>query len=901
MASTDVTDETRKNPYLKGDVLASDGGPLLSIFALQEIMQKVRAVQNEYLTSMKESDLTIPDVQKIIDGIKSLEEQKVYEIKDKLMTSFRHIVMQSQTHFLRVDTYFERMSEVGDPITEEDPVKFYTAMMSKIRHLRKEGAFLLHNISTHDHRGMEIVNPDSLGVDISNVVSHMTAENRALVQQVLDNAIVENGNVAQRDVDIFNGAMSDPIYRIHQRLQGYMENVQLEDLRNAMAWLSRLGRRKRITYTNEFLTDFRREDTVWIIVLNLPINVNVIWAVPRCAIANLIMNIALCVPMGDYILPNPRITSITLTQRITTTGPFSLMAGTTPTAVQMDDVRKIYLALMFPGQIILDLKNDPSQKSDPTMRMVAGVVGHLLFTYGRRFTNITNNMARQLDIALADFLLYMYNTRIPVQYGPTGEPLDFLIGRVQYDCNQFRADAQTGQGYNGWGIIDVENRDPSPYDHIQRQLRYCDIDSREVIDPTTYGINMRYRAYDEMMRMLIAAGKDQEAAYLRQMLPYHMVRFARLNQIINEDLISAFSLPDRNFYALLPNMLNGIRDEVEPIVLDISWMSIWFAFNRAFEPTSRSDMLNVAPLIESIYASELSVMKEDMRHLANLQARFPDTLINARPSQFWRAVLDISPEPIKSLMDLAHSFDYVNVRDIMRWVREDSFQRSLALVLEREAWAISYDIENLMYVDQVFMHRNVLPEPRLDNIQLFREEGFYYTNMLDAPPPIRDVVQYTYEIARIQANQGQFRTALRRIMDDDGWIRFGGMLRSVRIKFFETHPPEEILSSLPFKYEVSERGGLFYAKIQYATEATVFYLIYNVEFSNTPDSLVLINPAYTMTKLYLGKRIVERVLPGQLLAVINKRFIAYKGKMRIIDITGALKQGIRLAAPTANG
>ncbi|AFH41521.1 VP3 [Pata virus] len=884
--------------YLKGEQLTADNGPLLSIFALQEIMQKVRQAQSDYVAATKETDLTIPDVQNIIEGVKKLAEEQAYKIVDRPIVSFRYIVMQSREHFLRVNTYYERMSEVGDSMVENEPEKFYATIMKKVRHLREEGSFVLHNIKTRDHRGMEIADPEILGVDIKNILPVLTAEHRAMIQNILDGAIIENGNVATRDVDIFLGACSEPLFRVYNRLQGYIEAVNLQDLRAAMEWLERLGRRKRVVFSQEYLTDFRRADTIWLLTLRLPIDPNVIWDVPRCGVANLIMNIALCLPTGEYVSPNPRISSITLTQRITTTGPFAILTGSTPTAQQLNDVRKIYLALMFPGQVILDLRVDPGERMDPAVRMVAGVVGHLMFTAGRRFTNITQNMARQLDVALNDFLLYMYNARIPVRYGPTGEPLDFQIGRAQYDCNVFRANFQNGTGYNGWGVVDIENRVPGPYDHVQRFLRYCNIDSRELINPTTYGIGMQYHVYDEMLRMLVAGGKDSEAAYLRQMLPFHMVRFARINQIVNEDLYSAFSLPDAQFDALLPNMLAGAHDGFEPVVLDISWISIWFAFNRSFEPTRRNELLEVAPLIESVYASELSVMKTDMQHMALLQRRFPDALVEARPTHFWKAVLDVTSQSIRDLMNLAHSHDFINIRDMMRWINQPAMQDSMKLVLEREAWAAANDFEDLMLVDQVFMHRDMLPEPRLDDIDRFRQEGYYYTNMLEGPPDIRRVVQYTYEVARLQANMGQFRAALRRIMDDEGWVRFGGVLRTVKLKFFDSRPPEDVLQNLPFKYETNEKGGLSYATIKYATEAVAYYLIYNVEYSNTPDSLVLINPTYTMTKVYINKMIVERVRVGQILALLNRRFVAYKGKMRIMDITQALKVGTKLAAPT---
>nr|QCU80075.1 VP3 [Palyam virus] len=896
-------DENKKEepgaPYLDGDVLSRDNGALLSIFALQEIMQKVRRNQQELATHAPEIDGTIPEVALIIPGIRDLLKAKAYRVEKRPIKSFRAVSMQSTDFFLRVDTYYERISKVGELVDETKPEAFYETILKKIRHLRQEGAFLLQDIETHNHRGAEVAALDALGVEIDNLMPNMTTVDRQIVQDMINGMIIENAQIADRNVDVYMCAMSDPVYRVHNRLQGYIEGVQQAVIQRAIQWLVRLGQRKRIQFNTDFMTDFRRADTIWILTHELPPNANVIWEVPRSYITNLIMNIALCLPHGEYLAPNPRITSITITQRITQTNPFSLISGMTPTAQQMDDVKKIYLALMFPNQIILDLKADPNHAIDPVIRMVSGVIGHLMFTFGPRFTNITQTMATLLDSALNDFLLYMYNNRVRVDYGASGQPLDFHIGgRAQYDANRFRGNMQTGSGYNGWGLVDVEFRRPSPYDLVQRHIRYCDLDSREIIDPRTFGVNMNYPNYREMIRILTAAGKEQEAAFFRAMLPYHMIRFARLNQIINEDLLSGFSLPDRLFNAMIGNMQQGVFEEVEPITLEISWASIWFAFNRRFEPIARSELLNIAPMIESIYASELSIIQLDVRQLRLMRARVPEVVVNASPSQFWRAAIKVSPEPIKALLNLSQSFSFINVRDIIRWCDSRALQRSLAYELECEVWEIAGDFQELMLVNDVYFHRSVIPEPRLDDINEFRRIGFYTTNMLDAPPPLLATTLYTYEAAMLQANMGQFKAALRGILDDNGWVRFGGMLRNVTIEFFSSLPDASWLQSLPFEYKEEERDGLRYASIKYGSTAKVFYIIYNVDYSNTPDSLISINPVYTMTKIYMNKRIVSKVRVPDALSCVNKRVVSYKKKMRLMDVTEALKMGVQLAAPT---
>ncbi|AFX73389.1 VP3 [Orungo virus] len=889
----------RKNPYLDGDVLGTAGGQVLSVFALTEILQKVRQTQAELAAHAIDLDGPVPEITGVIKKIAELVDTVPYEVRDSPPISYKTLSMQSRDFVIQVDQYYEQISQIGGDVGEDEPMEFYKTMLEKVRYLRKSGAFILRGIKTRDYRGNEVAEPEALGVEFREVLSNFIAADRQVIQNALDAAIVENGQVGDRAVDVYMAAVSEPWYRIYNRLQAYIEVTQLRELRRAMEWLNALGRRKRVEYDDSFLTDFRARDTVWVQTQQLPVNARVIWEVPRSYIANLMMNIALCLPLGDFIAPNPRIGSITITQRITMTTPFGMMSGMTPTSMQMDDVKKIYLALLFPGQIVLNIKPDPAHSIDPVLRMVSGVLGHLMFTYGPRFTNITATTSQLLDSALSDYFLYMQNSRVPVVYGPTGLPLDFRIGgRQGYDCNNLRGDPQTGRGYNGWGVVDVDRRAPSPYDLVQRFIRYCNIDSREIIDPRTFGFNMNYPLYMEMIRALVAGGKDQEAAYLRQMLPFHMIRFARINQIINEDLLSAFSLPDEDFDALFFNMLRGEYGKAEPIVLDISWASIWFAFNRYFDPVQRSDLLSVAPMIEAVYASEISILQLDMINLQQLRARAPDMLINATPSQFWKAALASAAEPVVELMNLSQSFRFINVRDIIQWTRTREVQPSLALTLEREAWAVAADFEELMLVNHVYFHRSVVPEPQLDDIDEFRRQGFLYTNLLEAAPPRLLITNYDYNVALLQANLGQFKSALRRILDDGGWVMFGGMLRNVRLKIYDSKPGEDVLSELPYLYSEKVENGLRFVSLKYARRATIYFLMYKVEYSNTPDALISVNPTYTMTKIYTNKRLVRKVRSPDVLNIVNKRVVAYKTKMRLIDITSALRLGVKLAAPT---
>nr|QQY96709.1 VP3 [Equine encephalosis virus 5] len=886
-------------PHFEGDKLGSENGPILSMFALTEIIEKIRENQRISTATGPDVDGPTSDISNILTSIKALLDEKHYKIVSEPPASFRCIGMQSTEYILVVDKYFEEISAVGDDIDENEPEKFFEAMLKKVRFIREKGAFIIQGVPTRDYRGHEVVSSKALGIEFEHVLSHLTAPDRQVIQQAQDAIVVENDFQGDRPTDSFMVAMSDPIYRVHCTLQGYIERIQVNVMQQSINWLDRLGRRKRFSYSNKFLTDFRRSDTIMIITTPLPFDTNMLWAVPRCHVPNLLMNIATCMPEIEFLNANSRIASITITQRITQNNPFSIISGMTPTSQQLDDVKKIYLALMYPNQIVLDLRVDPTHVVDPVLRMIAGVLGHIMFTHGPNFTNITVNMARLLDQALEEYLTYAYNARTPIVYGASGQTLDFHIGqRNPFDCNQLRSDPLTGRGYNGWNVNDTVRRQPAPYDHVQRWIQYCNIDSREIIHPQTYGHNMSYPMVDLLIRALVAANKEQEAAFIKQMLPYHMTRFARINGVINDDLLSGFSLPDEQFDAVLPDMLQGNHTDRSPIVLEVGWASIWFAYNRRMEPTQRNSMLCEAPLIEATYASHLAVLQHDMRQLDLLRARAPEMVLESTPSQFWRAALSVAPEPIKQVMNLVSSFRFVNIRDIMRWVRRRERYETMLMELEEVAWAVAADLENLMITDRIYMHRDILPEPPVDDVVEFRRQGFYHTNQIVAAPPLDRINYYSYEVALMQANMGRFKLAIRQILDRDETILFGGALRSIKLQIFESKPPDEILTQLPYQYEEQEEEGLRYVKLKYAVKSTLYVLIYKAEYGDTPDRLIGVNPTYTMTQIHLTKQIVRKVRSPDILGNVNRRVVGYKGKMRVMDITSALRLGARLAVPT---
>nr|AVO64742.1 VP3 [Ninarumi virus] len=905
----DVVDESKQRTakrdgkqkpaeYFDGDAIREDSGQLLSVFALTEILEKVRSAQAAIAAASQEIEVAPPNVQNLLVRLNELADIRHYRVENTLPSYYRHIVTDSRERFFQVNTHYEKMSQVSPNIGEAEPAKFFATVLAKVNHLREEGSFILYNVATRDYQGAEIVSEDALGVDLGAVPKMLSAADRGILRDLLNACIVENEMLENRRVDAYRAAMPDPVYQIHHLLMSYITGGQNAEFRASMAWLEYFSERKEVDFSRSHLTDMRRQDTFYILSYLLPINPNIVWTMPRCGVVNLVLNIAMCMPVGDYIAPNPRTASITLTQRITQTSPFSIIVNSTPTTAQMDDVRKITLALLFPNQVILDLKEDQKHSIDASVRMVAGVVGHLMFTYGPNFTNITPLMARKLDAAFADFLRYMTNERVPVVEGPTGAPLDFRIGRDQVDVNGFACDYRTGAGYNGAGLVDCDAQ-PGPYAHVQRIIRYCGLNYRDVIEERVYGNNVTYPNYQRMMALLIAAGKTQEASFLRLMQPHQIVRFAYLNQIINRDLLSAFSLPDDRFRAMLGEIADGVDFPRETVVLEVSWISLWHAFHLRFMPTSRSENLVMQPLIESVYASELSILKENMQRMSVVRAAYPDNVETSAPSDVWKAALSVVPEALREVMNMTHSLEYITVYDIMVWARNHEQQDSLGLRLQREAWRIAADFEELMLTDQVFLHRDELPEPRLDDVDEFRRQGFYYTNVLEARPPLNRVLVYTREIAMREANQCSFISSLRPALDQGLYIQFSRMLRPFELRVYNTRPPEDVLQQLPYRYDQSEGQPLMFARLEYGERVIAYYLIYHADYADAPDKLVGLNPTYSMVNVFLRKRVIYQIEPGAIFAVINKQVRAFKRKMRVMDMTTVLRAGVKLAVAQA--
>nr|AGE32262.1 VP3 [Sathuvachari virus] len=886
-------------PYLRGDEVQSDGGVLLSVFALQEMLNKVRETQLRMKMASIEVETAAPDVQSLLTGLESLKELKAYRVESKLPKWISHVTTQSDEKFFQISTYMEQISKIGSDVDSEDALSMIDLVLKRVRKIRDDGSFILWDIPTHYINGNEIVDAENLGIDYGDVMEKLNPRDRYMIMQQLDQFVVTNMQEREVIMDNFTGACPDAVYNIHSALTAYMLDGQRGIFKTSMEWLQRYGMAKDIEFSRNLLTDILTPNTVYCLSCRLPVDPEVLWEIPRCGMSNLIMNIAMGVPMGQYILPNPRISTVTITSRITTSTAFSQMQSMVATESQMQDVRKIYLALMYPNQILLDVRSEPGHSVDPIIQGVAGILGKLMFSYGRELFNITPRTARLLDKACASYFQATLDDRRMYQRGHTGNPLDFrfTVGRETFDYNDLAYNPDTGAGYNGWRVNAMRYYEGC-YPHVRRHIQYLGYDPEDILDERFSGDGYTFPMFDLMMKALQMAGHVNERNYLQLLLQHHVVRFAYISQIINKDLLGAFSMPDDRFNGMVGGIVEDRFSNDGPVILDISYHSVWHAFRMRFLPTERSRFLTMQPLLETIYASHISVAKVAYNNLRDFTEAYMDTFLRKAGGDVWKVIVDNLPKPIRDVIASTCQFNFVNMYDVRRWAEGGAIQDSLALMNERNAWRSVDEPSNIMFVRDVFLCRDPMPEPILEDVEQFRREARYYTNVRSSrPEPYRQVIM-SRQSAEHRAGEGRLRLELRSYLDEGLYIKIGDGLRPFVLEFYHELPPQHVRERLPFTYEsVHSNGPVARVKLVMNGVVKGFVVFYKADDKSLPDALTSYIPPTCLTQVVLSTLPFKRVSADDMLSVINKNFSAFRKKVNIFDLTSVLEAGNRYATP----
>nr|WBV80512.1 VP2 [Yonaguni orbivirus] len=890
--------DVKSSPYLSGTDVREDSGPLLSIFMLQEILDKVRETQIRTLAAGQEVEAAPPDVKDLLTKLLSLKELKGYKVLQRPPICYRYISAQSENRLFRVNTLKERVSLIGENVICDEAGSFLEVILQRVRYVRNEGSFILHGVPTHYINGNEVVDSDALGIDTTSMFTSLSPNNRFNLQNQLDGFMVTNQWNEMPLMDIYNGACDDAIYGVHQALMAYVDGGQTQEFRESLTWLQLYGEAENITYDSRFLTDgFSNENIYWL-PYALPVNPQIIWEVPRSSISNMIMNAALGFPTGSYISPNARIASVTVTSRITTSTPFAQIQSMVPTEATMSDVRKIYFALAFPNQVLLDIRHEPGHQVDQVIQAVAGIFGKMMFSYGPQLFNITRRTAHLLDRGCANYLqMMMSDTHRTMQRGQTNAPLDFTInqGGRAFDCRQLENDPDTGRGYNSWRTASVLRRE-TPYAHIARRICYLGFDSTDILDERFSGMDHTYPLHELLMEALSRAGHSAEKNYLQLMLHHHVVRFAYMNQTINRDLLSAFSMPDDAFVAMGDGIPQDMYSPDGPVVLDVSFLSIWFAYKLRFLPTDRPTLMIQQPLLESIYASHLSLVKLSARQLLQFVNANPDNFTSLKAMDVWKVVIKEMPEALHQVLEMIGQQNFITMRDINVWIDSPLVQNSLLYVCDLRAWQCLNSPSDLMLVRDVYVHSENIPEPVVEDIEVFRREAYYYTNMRDSQPPPEQCVYMNRNTMLVRAGEGRLKSSIRSMLDEGDYVKIGNCLKPLVLKFFDTMPGQEVRESLPFNYQVMKGDGpMTRISVTLGSKIIGYVLLYTVDKDFMPDEYVSYLPSKNLTSVVVNPMPFERVDVNTALNVTNRVFQSYRKRIRIVDLTECLEAGAQLA------
>ncbi|AKP24086.1 inner core protein [Chenuda virus] len=893
-------EQTRNTPYLQGNELQQEDGPILSLFALQEIVQKVRQAQAALRNEGREVEAITPELEGILRSLIDLRSERGYRVERRVPTYYRFVASQSRERFFRVNAHFEAIAGVSDSSDLQDPVALMSMVLSRVAQIREAGSFILHDAPTHFVDGREVIDQDALGMEIEALLGMCEPRDRHILCQRLDQLVVQNQDFQRTLVDVYPAAVPGAVFQVHQALTAHVLQNQRVEFRRSLEWLQAYGTFKRVDFSPELLTDIFAPDTIYVQSFNIPANPALIWEVPRSGVPNLIINAALGVPRGAYILPNPRISAVTIASRVTTTTPFGQILNTVPTEAQMNDVRKIYLALQFPNQILIDVRPEPGHQIDEIVRAVAGILGKLLFSYGPHLYNITPHAARMLDQACASFLQLATDDRRTIRRGPSGRPLDFTIvqGQRHFDCNVLAAAPARGNGFNSWNA-DTVGQQETPYPHVGRFVQYLGYRPEEILDERFSGDDYRYPLHDVICEALAISGHVHERNYLEAMRQHHVVRLAYISQIINRDLISAFTLPDDRFAALAAGVPQDARGADGPVILDVSYHAIIHAFRLRFLPVARSDRLVTQPVLESVYASYLSVAKFAASRLQAFVDGNAESFPTARPLDVWRSVYRLIPAPVRSIIELTGQLSFVTGRDVIPWIRSPVMQESIPLLCERVAWGQIEDPSVIGFSRDVFLFRERLPEYPLEDVEEFRREARFYTNHLDHRPDNDRFVLMDRANLHQFAGEGRLRIVLRELLDDDLYVQVGNVLRPLVLRIFHGLPPSDVLLDTPYEYvRASSSGPLARVRLTMVRRTHLYYTLYTADELSFPDELVSLTPNYSLTHVFLPFSPVERVDVNTALNVITRDLISIRARMRIMDLAAALEAGSQYAAPT---
>lgn len=400
---------------------------------------------------------------------------------------------------------------------------------------------------------------------------------------------------------VINPALHD----IHTRTQDLiLDAARSQRLRD---WMEKFAERKRYAVDLGGSTIYGSNNTQWFNhsePMNLP---SITEHIPNFNLMSVSYGSPFCVP--ECTLTRIDLTQMSQTMQINTNraNPLSEIISAPYDSKNYEDFRRIMLALIFPGQIMIDIEMNIHGNS--FLAGFTALCAKMLFSTTPNARNISMNSAKEMDIYIMIMLEDLGYSR-EVQ-GPA----------LQVNSRQF-ADAalwhelatreEDGRGWINHGVNCFFRIADPLYNGINTLVMYGGkTDLVNVARIVEAGDVAPAPIIDLILQNLGNASRKQEAAAMHKILKYLSSKYAAflmsLNQFIGRYGECGFRLTDR-MRADMDRLYNvgGLDNNLNaPIRITIQGNSVWKFFLRLPNTFTPNSLVLKQPICESVVSAEI--------------------------------------------------------------------------------------------------------------------------------------------------------------------------------------------------------------------------------------------------------------------------------------------------------
>lgn len=445
-----------------------------------------------------------------------------------------------------------------------------------------------------------ILDPTYLGFD------HSMLE---LVREDMRKILIDHpalfGYTPMGTYDEHNIAINPALRDLHAYTQGLI--LDEDASRRLREWMERFAERKRYSVNLGGHTIYGNNNTRWFnhsSPANLP---SITSHIPNFNLMSITYSAPFCVPECTLTALDLTQLSQTMQINVNRANPLSELISAPSDAKNYEDYRRIMLAMILPGQVMVDVEMNPH--ANAYLSGFTALCAKLMFSTTPNARNISMDSARELDIHLMHMLEdlgYQHEFQTP--------PLQVTSRRIPDAALWQDLSTREGDG-RGWinhGVNCFYRINDPLYVGINNLIIYGGKDElvnanrmaeAEDINPTPI--------IDLILRNLMNASVKQEASFIQRVLRYLSTKYSaflmNLNQFIVRYGECGFKLSDRA-RAEMDRLydIGGLQNSLNtPIRITVQGNSIWKFFLRLPNTFVPNTLVLKQPKCESVVSAEI--------------------------------------------------------------------------------------------------------------------------------------------------------------------------------------------------------------------------------------------------------------------------------------------------------